>query len=89
MYLTHYDPFFDGMRRLFGATLAGSEDKTQWITPPVDVHEDDQSWTFLLDLPGRSSLNSSTTVIFLGWYSLKYKHRVHNISYFNHRYDVM
>lgn len=53
MYLTHYDPFFDGMRRLFGAaTLTGSEDKTQWITPPVDVREDDHAWTFLLDLPG-------------------------------------
>jgi len=52
MYLTHYDPFFDGMRRLFGAPLTGSEDKTQWITPPVDVREDDHRWTFLLDLPG-------------------------------------
>ncbi len=52
MYLTHYDPFFDGMRRLLSATSFGSEDKTQWITPPVDVREDDKTWTFLLDLPG-------------------------------------
>ncbi len=52
MYLTNYDPFFDGMRRWLGATSHAAADVSRPATPAVDVRENDKGWTFLLDLPG-------------------------------------
>ena len=52
MYLTNYDPFFDGMRRWLGGTPFVAADTSRPATPAVDVKEDDKGWTFLLDLPG-------------------------------------
>lgn len=52
MYLTNYDPFFDGMRRWLNAIPSDAEHRSRPATPAVDVREDDNGWTFLLDLPG-------------------------------------
>ena len=52
MYLTNYDPFFDGMRKWLAATPFAAADVSRPATPAVDVRENDKGWTFLLDLPG-------------------------------------
>ena len=52
MYLTNYDPFFDGMRRWLNVIPFSAEDSSRPVRPAVDVREDDKGWTFVLDLPG-------------------------------------
>lgn len=54
MYLTNYDPIFDTLRGAFLRSLndGGDGAPAHYLTPPVDVKEEDARWSFLLDLPG-------------------------------------
>ncbi len=53
MYMTNYDPFFgDALRKFFLNPVSAEAGEGNYLTPAVDIKEDESKWTFLINVPG-------------------------------------